>query len=182
MRGSDERSGSLFSYVDLEARVRVDHPCYRAITSRWTAPLIEAWASIKSFRRKDGRDKDQDGPERNAERSFHKEKRSNETHASMTDPEARLYKKGGGQPAKLSYIGHALMENRNGIGFGRFVGTHLAAPCVRTRTCSMPSFFAPRASTSVASYPLYILSSRKMWQSASHCVDAWHGMLMASSA
>jgi transposase len=228
MRGSDERSGSLFSYVDLEARVRPDHPL-RAIRDlvnaalcdlsvefgklytdfgrpsiapekllramllqafygvrserhlmermefdllfRWfvglgvddvvwdhstfsknrdrllegeiaakflnvllaqpkvnrllssdhfsvDGTLIEAWASIKSFRRKDGGDKDQDGPGRNAERSFHKEKRSNETHASTTDPEARLYKKGDGQPAKLSYMGHALMENRHGLVVG----------------------------------------------------------------
>ncbi len=77
--------------------------------------LIEAWASIKSFRRKDGGDHDSDGPGRNAERSFHKEKRSNETHESTTDPEARLYKKGDGQPAKLCYMGHALMENRHGL-------------------------------------------------------------------
>ena len=77
--------------------------------------LIEAWASIKSFRKKDGSDNDSDGPGRNAERSFHKEKRSNETHESTTDPEARLYKKGDGQPAKLCYMGHALMENRNGL-------------------------------------------------------------------
>lgn len=77
--------------------------------------LIEAWASIKSFRRKDGGDSDHDGPGRNAERSFHKEKRSNETHESTTDPETRLYRKGDGQPAKLCYMGHALMENRNGL-------------------------------------------------------------------
>lgn len=77
--------------------------------------LIEAWASIKSFRRKDGSDDDPEGPGRNAERNFHKEKRSNETHASTTDPEARLYKKGDGQPARLCYIGHVLMENRNGL-------------------------------------------------------------------
>lgn len=77
--------------------------------------LIEAWASIKSFRRKDGSDEDPEGPGRNAERNFHKEKRSNETHASTTDPEARLYKKGDGQPARLCYIGHVLMENRNGL-------------------------------------------------------------------
>jgi transposase len=77
--------------------------------------LIEAWASIKSFRRKDGNDNDREGPGRNAERSFHKEKRSNETHESTTDPEARLYKKGDGQPAKLCYMGHALMENRHGL-------------------------------------------------------------------
>ena len=195
MRGSDERSGSLFSYVDLEARVRGDHPL-RAIRDRecgaersvgaFTAlytdfgrpsiapekllramllqafygirserqlmerlefdllfrwfvglgvddpvwdhstfsknrdrllegeiaakflaavlaqpkvkrllssdhfsvdgTLIEAWASIKSFRRKDGSDDDREGPGRNAERNFHKEKRSNETHQSTTDP------------------------------------------------------------------------------------------------
>jgi len=77
--------------------------------------LIEAWASIKSFRRKDGGDDDPQGPSRNAERNFHKEKRSNETHESRTDPDARLYRKGNGQPARLYYIGHALMENRNGL-------------------------------------------------------------------
>jgi len=80
--------------------------------------LLEAWASIKSFRRKDGDDNDRDSPGRNAERSFHKEKRSNETHRSTTDPEARLYKKGDGQPARLCYLGHALMENRNGLVVG----------------------------------------------------------------
>jgi transposase len=62
--------------------------------------LIEAWASIKSFRRKDENDRDGDGPGRNADRNFHGEKRSNETHESMTDPEARLYRKGDGQPAR----------------------------------------------------------------------------------
>lgn len=77
--------------------------------------LIEAWASIKSFRRKDERDRDGDGPGRNAERNFHGEQRSNETHESTTDPEARLYRKGDGQPARLCYMGHALMENRHGL-------------------------------------------------------------------
>lgn len=80
--------------------------------------LIEAWASIKSFRKKDGSDNDCQGGGRNAERSFHKEKRSNETHRSTTDPDARLYKKGDGQPAKLCYMGHALMENRHGLAVG----------------------------------------------------------------
>src|ERR1700760_117862 len=225
MRGSDERSGSLFSYVDLEARVRADHPlrvirdlanaalgdisrefgklytdfgrpsiapekllramllqAFYGVRSerqlmerlefdllfRWfvglgvdnavwdhsvfsknrdrllegeiaakllnailaqpkvkrllssdhfsvDGTLIEAWASIKSFRRKDGLDNDSEGSGRNAERSFHKEKRSNQTHESTTDPEARLYRKGDGQPARLCYMGHALMENRNGL-------------------------------------------------------------------
>ena len=227
MRGSDERSGSLFSYVDLDARVRGDHPLRtirgianaalsdlsRAFAALYTdfgrpsiAPekllramllqafygirserqlmerlefdllfrwfvglgvddpvwdhstfsknrdrllegeiaakfllavlaqpqvrrllssdhfsvdgtLIEAWASLKSFRRKDGGD-DGQGPGRNGERNFHKEKRSNKTHQSTTDPQARLYKKGDGQPAKLCYIGHALMENRHGLAVG----------------------------------------------------------------
>jgi transposase len=234
MRGSDTRSGSLFSYVDLEARVRRDHPlrAIRGIANaalealsedfaalypprlgrpsvpperllramllqafygirserqlmermefdllfRWfvglgvddavwdhssfttnrdrllegeiaakflaavlaqprvkrllssdhfsvDGTLIEAWASMKSFRRKDGSDQDGDGPDgnvggRNAERSFHGEKRSNETHQSTTDPEARLYRKGDGQPARLCYLGHALMENRHGLAVG----------------------------------------------------------------
>jgi transposase len=225
MRGSDERTGSLFSFVDLEARVRRDHPlrmireiANAALTNlskdfsrlytdfgrpgiapekllramllqafygirserqlmermefdllfRWfvglgvddpvwdhstfsknrdrllegeiaakflnailaqppikqllssdhfsvDGTLIEAWASIKSFRKKDGGDNDHEGPGRNAERSFHRENRSNQTHESRTDPEARLYKKGDGQPAKLCYMGHALMENRHGL-------------------------------------------------------------------
>src|SRR5215212_4172371 len=226
MRGSDERSGSLFSYVDLEARVRRDHPlrsiqeianaalgdlsedfaalypprlgrpsipperllramllqAFYGIRSerqlmermefdllfRWfvglgvddpawdhstftknrdrllqgeiaakflravlaqprvkrlissdhfsvDGTLIEAWASLKSFRRKDGSDNGPDGPGRNAERGFHMEKRSNETHQSTTDPQARLYKKADGQPARLCYLGHALMENRHGL-------------------------------------------------------------------
>jgi len=229
MRGTDERSGSLFSYVDLEARVRPDHPlrtireianaaladltrefaelyplrlgrpsipperllramllqAFYGIRSerqlmermefdllfRWfvglgvddpawdhssfsknrdrllegeiaakflsavvaqpkvkgllssdhfsvDGTLLEAWASIKSFRRKDGGDNDGAGTGRNAERNFHKEKRSNETHRSLTDPEARLYRKGDGQPARLCYMGHALMENRNGLAVG----------------------------------------------------------------
>ena len=69
-------------------------------------------------RRQDGGDNDASGPGRNAERNFRKEKRSNETHRSVTDPEARLYRKGDGQPAKLCYMGHALMENRNGLVVG----------------------------------------------------------------
>jgi Transposase domain (DUF772) len=75
--------------------------------------LIEAWASM-SFCPKDGSD-EPPAPGRNGERDFHGEKRSNETHASTTDPEARLYRKGPGQPAKLAYLGHVLMENRHAL-------------------------------------------------------------------
>lgn len=79
--------------------------------------LIEAWASQKSFRRKDGKDKKGTPPDDpgNPTVDFHGEKRSNETHESTTDPEARLAKKGAGKEAKLSFSAHALMENRNGL-------------------------------------------------------------------
>ena len=76
--------------------------------------LIEAWASMKSFRPKDGSG-EPPASGRNGERDFHGEKRSNETHASTTDPDARLYRKGPGQPAKLAYLGHVLMENRHAL-------------------------------------------------------------------
>lgn len=77
--------------------------------------LIEAWASMKSFKPKDGDEPPADAGGRNPETDFHGEKRSNDTHASTTDPEARLYRKGPGKEAKLCFIGHALMENRNGL-------------------------------------------------------------------
>jgi transposase len=225
MRGSDDHSGSLFSYVDLEARVRADHPlrpireivnaalerlspefdalyatgvgrpsipperllralllqAFYGIRSerqimerlefdllfRWfvglgiddtawdqttfgknrdrllagdvaarflaevladskvkrllstehfsvDGTLIEAWASMKSFRPKDGSG-EPPAPGKNGERDFHGERRSNDTHASMTDPDARLLRKSAGQEAKLCFMGHALMENRNGL-------------------------------------------------------------------
>jgi transposase len=228
MRGTDERSGELFSYVDLEARVRRDHPLrairlianealgarskdFAALYAREGRPsiapekllramllqafytvrserqlmdrlefdllfrwfvglgvddpvwdhstfsknrdrllagdiaakflaavldqprvkrllsnehfsvdgtLVAAWAPAKSFKPKDGSGDDDVGPGRNAERNFRGKKRSNETHESTTDPEAKLYRKGDGQPAILCYIGHALMENRNGLIVG----------------------------------------------------------------
>ncbi len=225
MRGSDQRSGSLFSYVDLEDRVRADHPLrtireianaalsalsgeFEAIYAtgvgrpsipperllralllqafygvrserqimerleydllfRWfvglgvddpawdpttfgknrdrllagdvarkflaaivahpkvkrllstehfsvDGTLIEAWASIKSFRPKDGSG-DPPAAGRNGERDFHGEAPSNATHQSTTDPEARLYRKGAGREARLCFMGHALMENRHGL-------------------------------------------------------------------
>jgi hypothetical protein len=78
--------------------------------------LIEALASIKRFRPKDGSgDPPSAGGGRNREACFHGQKRSNKTHASTTDPEARLYRKGPGKEAKLCFMGHALMENRNGL-------------------------------------------------------------------
>ena len=91
--------------------------------------LIEAWASMKSFKPRDGSDEppaaggggDQEAGSaaarqgRNREADFHGKTRSNETHASATDPDARLYRKGPGKEAKLCFIGHGLMENRSGL-------------------------------------------------------------------
>ena len=76
--------------------------------------LVEAWASMKSFRAKDGSD-EPPAPGRNGERDFHGQTRTNDTHASTTDPDAKLYRKGKGQPAKLCFMGHALIENRHGL-------------------------------------------------------------------
>ena len=83
--------------------------------------LIEAWASMKSFKPKNDGSEPPPGGGRNAEADFRGEKRSNETHASTSDPDAMLYRKGSGMEAKLCFIGHALMENRHGI----FVDTRL---------------------------------------------------------
>jgi transposase len=79
--------------------------------------LIEAWASLKSFRKKDEKPGDRPPPDDpgNPTVDFHKEKRSNATHQSTTDPDAKLARKGKGKEAKLSYSQHALMENRHGL-------------------------------------------------------------------
>ena len=76
--------------------------------------LIEAWASMKSFRPKDDQDPPTSGG-RNSEVDFKGQQRKNDTHQSTTDPEARLLKKGKGKEAKLCFMGHALMENRSGL-------------------------------------------------------------------
>ena len=76
--------------------------------------LIEAWAGQKSFQRKDGAKPPEDGGS-NPTVNFHGEQRRNDTHRSTTDPEALLYKKSRGSESKLSYLGHVLMENRNGL-------------------------------------------------------------------
>jgi hypothetical protein len=89
--------------------------------------LVEAWASMKSFRPKDdpgdppsgGRHQEEGSAAgrqgRNQEHDFHGERRTNDSHGSTTDPDARLYRKGPGQEAKLCFVGHVLMENRHGL-------------------------------------------------------------------
>ncbi len=99
----------------------VEHRKVRRLLSRdhfsVDGTLIEAWASMKSFRPKGGGGGD--GPAgRNAERDFHGEKRAGESHESTTDPDARLYRKGNGRESRLCYLGHAMMENRNGLVVG----------------------------------------------------------------
>jgi transposase len=104
----------------------LDQPAVKALLSdehfSVDGTLIQAWASMKSFRPKDGSG-EPPGPGRNSlprtrsggERDFHGEKRTNATHASTTDREAKLYRKGCGKEAKLCFMGHALMENRHGL-------------------------------------------------------------------
>jgi transposase len=105
----------------------VAHPKVRRLVSTEhfsvDGTLIEAWASMKSFRPKteagappdDGAPPSGDGGGRNAEVNFRGERRTNDTHASTTDPDARLFRKSRGTGAVLCFIGHALMENRSGL-------------------------------------------------------------------
>ena len=105
--------------------------------------LIESFASAKSFQPKDTADKDgKDPPEGNGfkpsnpEVDFHGQKRTNETHASRTDPEAKLDRKGRGKEAKLSHLGHVLAENRNGL-IATIVATEASGTAERTATLDM---------------------------------------------
>ena len=109
----------------------VAHPDVRRQMSRdhfsVDGTLIEAWASMKSFRPKDEDRDDEGGGEaggsgRNAGRDFRGETRSNESHASTTDPDARLYRKAAGQPSRLCFIGTALMETAA-------LGGHVSTRC-----------------------------------------------------
>ena len=92
--------------------------------------LIRAWASQASFVRKDGKDDDGDGS------NFHGQKRSNETHASTTDPDARLFKKSKAAEAHLAYLGHALTENRHGFAVAATV-THATGTAEREAALAM---------------------------------------------
>ncbi len=101
--------------------------------------LIEAWASQKSFRRKDGSG-DEDGGA-----NFHGQKRKNDTHASTTDPDSRLYRKAAGREAKLSYLGHVTMENRHGLAVAGLV-THATGTAEREASEKMLKVKAKAAS------------------------------------
>src|ERR1700678_4099469 len=96
--------------------------------------LIEPWASHKSFRPKDGTGQP---PGPGGDVDFKGEKRKNQTHESSTDPDARLWTKSRGSQAKLSYMGHVLMENRNGLLLQTFL-TEATAERSEMRRCSWP--------------------------------------------
>jgi transposase len=104
--------------------------------------LINAWASMKSFRAKDGSG-EPPSPGRNGERNFHKEKRSNETHASITDPDARLYRKADGRESRLCFMGHVLMENRHALAVEAAL-THATGTAEREAALAMLGRRKPR--------------------------------------
>jgi transposase len=103
--------------------------------------LIEAWASMKSLRPTEGSGPDEPPGGRNAEADFRGEKRSNATHASTTDPDARLYRKGVGMEAKLAFLGHALMENRSGL----LVDARLTKVCGHAERVAALAMIEPHA-------------------------------------
>src|ERR1700754_5093481 len=92
--------------------------------------LIEAWASHKSFRPKDGSDDGDDGA------NFHGQQRKNDSHASVTDPDSRLYRKAAGREARLCYMGHVTMETRNGLAIDGRV-THATGTAERSASEAM---------------------------------------------
>ena len=112
----------------------LNHPQVRPLLSdehfSVDGTLIEAWASQKSFRPKDGSG-DADGGA-----NFHGQKRKNDTHASTTDPDSRLYRKAAGREAKLYYMGHAVMENRHGLAVAGRV-THANGTAERSASEAM---------------------------------------------
>lgn len=131
--------------------ILLSHPKVKALLSSEhfsvDGTLLEAWASLKSFRPKDGSGSSPD-PGRNGEQDFHGQKRCNETHASTTDPDARLFRKGTGKEAKLCFMGHALMENRNGLIVGAVVAQAAGyAKRLAALHLAMPHAERPRAVT-----------------------------------
>jgi len=104
-------AGRFFEAIRSEARRR-----HLLSSEHFTVDgtLLEAWASLKSVQPRDGSDEPPPGG-RNPDVDFHGRRRTNETHSSTTDPEARLARKGNGRETKLAYAGHVLMENRSGL-------------------------------------------------------------------
>lgn len=118
--------------------------------------LIDAWASMKSFRPKDEGDGHGDGGPGacNAARDYHGEKRRNDTHASRTDADARLYRKGRSKSAQLCFMGHALMENRNGLAVGAAL-TLATGLAEREAALAMLARLAPKAGATLGGDKAY---------------------------
>jgi hypothetical protein len=108
---------------------------------------------MKSFRPKDGSG-EPPAPGRNGERNFHKEKRSNETHASTTDPDARLYRKADGRESRLCFMGHVLMENRNALAVDTAL-THATGTAEREAAFAMLDRRRPRRHTTLGADKAY---------------------------
>ena len=89
---------------------------------------LEAWASLKSFRCRDAAESDPPDDPGNPTVNFHGERRRNDTHQSTTDPEAMLHRKGQGKEAKLAYLGHVLLDNRQGL-VANVCATHATGTC-----------------------------------------------------
>ena len=126
--------------------------------------LIRAWASQASFIRKDGKDDSGDGSH------FHGQKRSNDTHASTTDPDARLYKKSQGGEAHLAYLGHALTENRHGFAVAATL-THATGTAEREAALVSAGCcvicLPPIPSKQLRNYCLGICAYQKYWRKLS---------------
>ena len=114
-----EEHGIMGQFFDAVLREAMDENLTSDDHFSIDGTMIESMASMKSFRPIDESDDDQQDANsfqsRNPEVDFHGKKRSNKTHRSRTDPEARLHRKGPGKPALLSHMGHVLSENRNGM-------------------------------------------------------------------
>lgn len=138
----------------------ISHPWVKRLLSTQhfsvDGTLIEAWAGMKSFQPKD---QDPNGPGASGSDDFHGQKRSNATHSSTTDPYARLYRKGRGKPAQLCYMGHVLMENRNGLAVAAqvtpangFAEREVALTMVNAAGCSRRQHLGPTRPTTPGAF------------------------------
>ena len=108
---------------------------------------MEAWASLKSFRCVDAAESDPPEDPGNPTVNFHGERRRNDTHQSTTDPEAMLYRKGKGKEAKLAYLGHVLLDNRQGL-VANVCATHATGTAERDAAVLLLEASASPGSTS----------------------------------
>lgn len=107
---------------------------------------LDAWASLKSFQRRDGDSQGPSDDSRNPSVNFHGETRKNDTHASTTDPEALLFRKGAGKEAKLAYLGHVLLDNRYGL-VANVTASHATGTAEREAAAVMVEASVPAGGT-----------------------------------